>query len=254
MAGGKLEGKVAIVTGAGGGIGRAISARLAGEGAAVVAADLNGANAEATAQRITQDGGRAIGCVCDVSKSGDARATVELAKQRFGALHVLVNNAAVWIPDGTVADIAEDDWNRTFSVNLNGAFLMSKYAVPAMAASGGGSIIHIASQLGSVGKAGRTWYCAAKGALIQLAKAMAIDHAGQNIRVNSLSPGPIGTDRIMRRYADVGGAQKALGDDTILKRLGQPEEIAAAALFLASAESSFVTGSDLLVDGGFTAI
>ena len=132
------------------------------------------------------------------------------------------------------------------------AFLLSKHAIPLMAAGGGGSIILIASQLGRVARPGRPWYCAAKGGLIQLAKAMALDHAGENIRVNSLSPGPVETDRYMRNFPDRDAARRS--HHTLTGRLGNPDEIATGAVFLASEESSFMTGSDLLIDGGYTAV
>lgn len=251
--GGRLTGKVAVVTGAAGGIGRAIAERFAGEGAAVVVADLNGDGAQETANRIAQAGGRAAARTCDVSKESDAEATVALAVERFGGLHVLVNNAAAFIPDGTVADIASADWERTLAVNVTGPFLMSKYAVQAMRRCGGGSIIHMGSQLGSTAKAGRSWYCTAKAAVIHLARTMAVDHAAENVRVNSLSPGPVATERIYRRYGGIDEANAASGALTLLNRLGRPEEIAEAALFLASDESSFMTGSDMLVDGGYNA-
>ena len=251
---GRLAGKTAIVTGGANGIGQAIVRRFAAEGAAVVVADLDLARAEETAREVETAGGRAAAAACDVSRAADAEACVALALQRFGGLQVLVNDAATFIPDGTVADIAEQDWNRSLAVNLTGAFLMSKYAVPPMAAGGGGSIVHVASQLGQVGKAGRSWYGCAKAALIQLAKVMAIDHAGQNIRVNSLSPGPIATERIFRRYGTKQDAIDRLATLTLFGRLGRPEEIADAALFLASDESSYMTGADLLVDGGYNAV
>jgi len=140
-----------------------------------------------------------------------------------------------------------------FAVNVGGAFLMSKWAIPHMGRAGGGSIIHIASQLGTVGTPGRVAYCATKGALITMAKAMAADHAAQGIRVNTLSPGAVETERMLR-FGSMEKAREALGPKHLLNRLGQPEEIAAAALFLALDASSFMTGSDLRVDGGYNAI
>ena len=139
-------------------------------------------------------------------------------------------------------------------MNLTGSFLLSRAVLPSMIAGGGGSIIFIASQLGRVGSAGRAAYCATKGALIQLAKVMAIDHAAQNIRVNTLSPGGVETQRTLNRYGSFAAARQTLGAKHLLGRLGRPDEIAGAAVFLASDAASFVTGSDLLVDGGYTAI
>jgi NAD(P)-dependent dehydrogenase (short-subunit alcohol dehydrogenase family) len=146
------------------------------------------------------------------------------------------------------------DWQRVLDINLTGAFLLSRAVLPHMIAGGGGSIIFIASQLGRVGSAGRAAYCATKGALIQLAKVMAIDHAAQNIRVNALSPGAVETERTLKRYGSFAAAREQIGGKHLTGRLGRPDEIAGAAVFLASDAASFVTGSDLLVDGGYTAI
>ena len=250
MTNGRLAGKTALITGAAGGIGTAMARRFVAEGARVVCADVDLAGAERLAAEL---GAAGAACRCDVAQDEDAREAVALAVSRFGGLQVLVNNAAAFLPDGTVADIAPDDWQRALAVNLTGAYLMCRHAVPVMAAGGGGSIIHVASQFGSVGRAGRAWYCAAKAGLIGLAKAMALDHAAAGIRVNSLSPGPVLTDRILRRYGGEEGAFEAIGRFTALGRSGRPPEIAEAALFLASAESSFMTGADLLVDGGYAA-
>ncbi len=243
---GRLEGKAAIVTGAAGGIGFAIAEAFRREGAGVIAADI-AADIDRRAP---------AGCVamrCDVSRAADAEAAAALARERFGGLHVLVNNAAAFAPYGTVVEIEESDWTRTLAVNLTGPFLMSKYAVALIAASGGGSIVHIASQLGRVGKPGHCWYGAAKAGLIQLARVMAIDHAGQGVRVNSLSPGPISTPRIHAKHGGREAAERENGALTPMDRIGRAEEIAQAAVFLASDESSYMTGADLVVDGGYTA-
>jgi NAD(P)-dependent dehydrogenase (short-subunit alcohol dehydrogenase family) len=156
-------------------------------------------------------------------------------------------------PDATVVECDLATWNRVVAVNLGGAFLMSKFAIPHIARSGGGSVIHIASQLGSVGAPRRVAYCATKGALIQLARAMAMDHAAQGVRVNTLSPGAVETERLVYRFGSIEKAREVSGPRHLLGRLGQPEEIAAAAVFLASDAASFMTGADLLVDGGYTA-
>ncbi|MFT5174048.1 MAG: NAD(P)-dependent dehydrogenase (short-subunit alcohol dehydrogenase family) [Gammaproteobacteria bacterium] len=247
-----LQGKTAIVTGAASGIGRSIALAFANEGANVICADVDLRGCDETVD-LAQADSRVLSVCCDVSSAAAAEASVALAQQHFGALHVLVNNAAAFVPYATVVELDEADWSRSLSVNLTGPFLMSKFAVPLIAASGGGSIIHMASQLGQVGKPGHCWYGAAKAALIQLAKIMALDHAAQNIRVNTLSPGPVGTARIHQKY---GGKEQAerVGDELyLMRRLGRPEEIASAAVFLASDASSYMTGADLLIDGGYTA-
>ena len=179
---------------------------------------------------------------------------VQAATAAFGAVSVLVNAAATDDPNGSVLEILPAVWDQVFAVNVTGAYLMSRAVLPSMIASGGGSIIHIASQLGRVGAPRRAAYCATKGAVIQLAKAMAVDHAADNIRVNALSPGAIETRRLILRYGDMDEARREAAPKHILNRLGQPEEIAEAALFLASDAASFMTGADLLVDGGYTAI
>ncbi|HZS68472.1 MAG TPA: glucose 1-dehydrogenase [Burkholderiales bacterium] len=237
-----LQGKCAIVTGAAGGIGSAIVAAFREAGAKVAGVDLD-------ERRIKAD----LALAADVASESETRQAVERAVQAFGALHVLVNTAATRDPSATVTDLDLAAWNRVFAVNVGGAYLMSRWAIPHMVRSGGGSIIHIASQLGTVGTPGRVVYCATKGALITMAKAMAVDHAAQKIRVNTLSPGAVETERMLR-FGSMEKAREALGPKHLLNRLGQPEEIAAAALFLASDAASFMTGANLLVDGGYNAI
>jgi NAD(P)-dependent dehydrogenase (short-subunit alcohol dehydrogenase family) len=239
-----LQGKAAIVTGAAGGIGSAIARAFAEAGAKVAAVDLD-------IKRISHE--KWLGIACDVSSESETRNAVEQASKAFGGLHVLVNGAAMKDPSATVVELDLAAWNRVFAVNVAGAYLMSRWAVPHLARAGGGSIIHIASQLGTVGTPGRVAYCSTKGALITMAKAMAADHAAQKIRVNTLSPGAVETERMLR-FGSMEKAREILGPKHLLNRLGQPEEIAAAALFLASDASSFMTGADLRVDGGYNAI
>jgi NAD(P)-dependent dehydrogenase (short-subunit alcohol dehydrogenase family) len=249
-----LTGRVALVAGAGGGIGQAISLAFAEAGAAVACCDIDLRSAEETARLVQDAGGRATAQPCDVAVEAESGATVAAAYETFGRLDILVSGAAPYDPSGTVLETSLADWERVLAVNLTGSFLLSRAALPHMIAGGGGSIIFIASQLGRVGSGGRAAYCATKGALIQLAKVMAIDHAQQNIRVNTLSPGAVETQRTLHRYGSFEAARERLGSKHLLGRLGRPQEIAAAAVFLASDAASFVTGSDLLVDGGYTAI
>lgn len=248
----RLHGKVAIVTGAGGGIGSAICRQFAAEGAAVLGVDIDAGALDRMAAAVRTADGRASTLTADVADEATAQAAVARARSEFGRLDVLVSNAVYDLPLAPVTGIALADWRRTMAVNLDSAFLLCKHAIPAMESGGGGSIILVASQLGSVARPGRPWYCAAKGALIQLAKAMALDHADQHIRVNSLSPGPVETGRYLRNFDTLEAARAS--HHTLLGRLGAPDEIAAGAVFLASDESAFMTGADLLIDGGYTAV
>ena len=249
-----LTDKNAVVTGAGSGIGRAIALAFARAGANVACVDLDPGAAQATCDTIAKTGRRALALACDVGHEAELTATAEKILAAFPAVHVLVNGAAGHDPNGTVLDLSLADWNRVMAVNVGGAFLMSRALLPAMIAAGGGSIIHIASQLGSVAAERRAVYCTSKGALIQLARAMAADHAAANVRVNTLSPGAVETDRLVRRFGDMETARRIAGPKHLLRRLGQPDEIATAAVFLASDASRFMTGADLLVDGGYNAV
>jgi NAD(P)-dependent dehydrogenase (short-subunit alcohol dehydrogenase family) len=248
-----LQGKNAVVTGAGTGIGRAIARAFAEAGAQVACIDLNEKTAGETASLVRDRGKPGIAVRCDVSSQDDVTAAATSVLAAFPAIHVLVNGAAGHDPNGTVLELSLTDWNRVMAVNVGGAFLVSRAFLPAMIAAGGGSIIHVASQMGSVAAPRRAVYCTSKGALIQLAKAMATDHAAQNIRVNTLSPGAVETERLVRRFGDMETARRIAGPKHLLGRLGQPDEIAAAAVFLASDASRFMTGADLLVDGGYNA-
>jgi NAD(P)-dependent dehydrogenase (short-subunit alcohol dehydrogenase family) len=239
-----LEGKAAIVTGAAGGIGGAIAKAFKEAGAQVACVDLS----------VDKIGRDYLPIRCDVSSEPETKAAVGTIAKTFGGIHVLVNAAAMRDPTATVTDLDLAAWNKVFAVNVGGAYLMSRWAIPHMVKAGGGSIIHIASQLGTVGTAGRVAYCSTKGALITMAKAMAVDHAPQKIRVNTLSPGAVETERMPLRFGTMKKARQVMGPKHLLGRLGMPDEIAAAALFLASDASSFMTGSNLLVDGGYNAV
>jgi NAD(P)-dependent dehydrogenase (short-subunit alcohol dehydrogenase family) len=248
----RLQGKVAIVTGAGGGIGAAIARAFAREGAAVVCVDLNEDAVGRTIADIVTAGGSAVAIAADVAEEATAEAAVARALADHGRLDLLVSNAVTDITLGPVTGISLADWRRSMAVNLDSAFLFAKHSIPAIAAAGGGSIILLGSELARVAKKGRPWYCAQKAALVNLAKAMAVDHAHQNIRVNSLSPGPTETPRYLRKHPSTEAARAT--SETLFDRLGDPDEIAAGAVFLASDESRFMTGADLLIDGGRTAL
>ena len=247
-----LNGRNAVVSGAGSGIGRAIALAFAAAGANVACLDLDGDAAAATAAEAAKSG-RATAVACDVAREADVAAAAEKVLSEFNAVHILVSGAAGHDPTATVLELTLAQWNAVFGVNVAGAFLLSRAFLPSMIAAGGGSVILIASQHGSVAAPGRAVYCASKGALIQLAKTMAADHAAQNVRVNTLSPGAVETIRMVRRFGDMETARRISGPKHLIGRLGQPHEIAAAAVFLASDAASFMTGADLLVDGGYNA-
>ena len=250
----RLDGKPAIVVGAALGIGQAIALAFAAAGAKVACLDIDEAAASETAARIKSAGGKAMAHRCDVTSESSITDAVKAAIAAHGAPRVLVNGAAMREPTGTIVELEPVDWNRAIAINLSGAYLMSRTVIPHMVKAGGGSIIHIASQMGRVGAAGRGVYCATKGALIQLAKVMAVDHARDSIRVNTLSPGAVETERVSFRYGSMADARAHSVPKHPIGRLGQAEEIGRAALYLASDASSFMTGSDLLIDGGYTAV
>ena len=251
---GRIEGKAVLVTGAGGGIGQAIARRFAAEGAAVMCTDLDAAAAERSANLITASGGRAQAMRCDVAQAGEVRAAIDAAARTFGKLDTLVCTAATDDPVGNAVELDEADWDRALAVNVTGVFLACKYAIPRIIASGGGSIVIVASQLGQVVTPRRPAYVTSKAALIQLARALAVDHAKDRVRVNTVSPGAIETNRLLRRYGTFEAVRAALAPLHPIGRLGRPEEIANGALFLASDEASFMTGADLVIDGGYTCV
>lgn len=248
---GVLAGKVTIITGAASGIGRASALLFAREGASVVLLDVSSAGAE-VATEAGGAGGRALFIQSDVTRAADCRAAVERAVREFGALNILFNNAGI-IRRASVVELSEEDWDRVMDVNVKAMFLLSKFAVPEIARSGGGSIIHMGS--GWALKAGprAAAYCASKGAVLQLTRAMAIDHGPQNIRVNCLCPGDTDTPMLREEARQLGEPPAEFLADAAarpLRRVGTPEEIARAALYLASDASAFVTGTAFVVDGG----
>ncbi|MFT5438540.1 MAG: NAD(P)-dependent dehydrogenase (short-subunit alcohol dehydrogenase family) [Alphaproteobacteria bacterium] len=247
----KLSGRVALVTGGGGAIGGASSRLLAAEGASVLVADTNIDAAEAVSAEIRKKGGTAAPFQVDVSDPEQGRAAVEAAVEAFGGLSILVNVAAAMTPDAPVDELPLEEWNRAFAVNLTGPFLMAKFAIPHMRSGGGGAIVNMASQLGTIGVPNRSAYCTTKAGLIHLTTILAAEVAKDNIRVNSISPGVIETPRTRRRFDTKEEFDAARGYLHMLGRVGQPEEVAKAVLFLASDDSSFTTATDLLVDGGY---
>jgi NAD(P)-dependent dehydrogenase (short-subunit alcohol dehydrogenase family) len=250
---GRLTKRVALVTGGGGEIGGAICRRFAAEGAEVAVADLDPAKSEAVARAITESGGRAQGFKVDVTDEASAKAAIERTIAGFGRLTTLVNVAATVTPDGTVETLSLDDWNKALAVNLTGAFVMCKFGVPELRRAGGGSIINIASQLGHLGVSLRSPYCTTKAALIHFTRILAMDHAADKIRANTISPGFILTERSSRRSGGKDKARAIAGPRHLLNRPGEPEEIAAGAAYLASDDAAFVTATDLLIDGGYIA-
>ena len=249
----ELKGKVAIVTGASSGIGRAAVELFAGEGAAVIAADVN----DVVGQRLA-DAPAKKDCSCafvhvDVSEELDVEGMVHFALGHFGRLDVLFNNAGIEGEQAPTADATIDNWERVIAVNLKSVFLGMKYAIPAMLQHGGGAIVNNASVAGLVGFPGIPAYCASKGGVVQLTRTAALEYATQGIRVNCLCPGVIETPMIERFTHDNPEALAQLTQTEPVGRLGRPEEVAQLALFLASDRSSFMTGAVIPVDGGFVA-
>ena len=247
----RLEDRIAIVTGGGSGIGLATVERFVSEGAAVVVADMAGHKAERVAQAIVEDGGRAIALRADVTVDDDVEAMVYAAVSRFGRLDILFNNAGT-IRIGTAVRLSREDWDLVMATNVTSVFLGAKYGVPAMADSGGGSIINTASVSGLSGDRSNVAYNTSKAAVINLTRCLALDHAGQGIRVNAICPGIIATPPVRKLFSGEAGSARAARAHP-LGRLGEPDEIAKAAVFLASDDSSFVTGEALVVDGGMMA-
>jgi NAD(P)-dependent dehydrogenase (short-subunit alcohol dehydrogenase family) len=253
---GKLDGKVAIITGGNSGIGLATALLFAGEGARLVLAARDSGRGRQAVEQVTAAGGEALFIPFDVRRPDDCRQVVEQTMTAYYRLDILFNNAGMIYVDKTVIDTSEEEWDTIIDVNLKGTFLMSKFAIPHMAAGGGGAIVNNASVIGLVGGGGVAAYCAAKGAVVLLTRAMALDHAAQQIRVNCVCPGSVDTPMLRKEMEDLGGIEimePAFAARHPMNRISSPEEVAKAVLYLASEDSSFVTGTALAVDGGRSA-
>ncbi|HEY3769458.1 MAG TPA: SDR family oxidoreductase [Candidatus Angelobacter sp.] len=244
----RLNEKVAIITGGGSGIGKAIAVAFVREGAWAVIAGRDSNKLAHTAEEI---GANCVAVATDVSKAADVQRLVNTAMEKFKSIDVLVNNAAVLLP-GTAESLSEEDFDQTFNVNVRGVWLLSRAVLPRMRASGGGSIINIGSVLSLVGARSRVAYSASKGAVLAMTKAMALDHAAENIRVNCILPGIVETELVAKFNTDENVRRQRLALHPA-GRFGRPEDIASAAVHLASDESNWTTGSALTVDGGYSA-
>jgi len=249
----RLENKVALITGAGSGIGKESAILFAAEGAKVVVVDLNEEAGTAVVSSIKASGGEAVFQKADVSKSADARDMVQAAEDNFGALHVIFNNAGIsHARDDDAVTTEEDVWDLTFAINVKGVFFGCKYAIPAILRAGGGSIINTASFVALLGAATpQLAYTSSKGAVLSMTRELAAIHARQGIRVNALCPGPLRTELLMK-YLDTEEKRQRRLVHIPMGRFGEALEIAKAALWLASDDSSFTTGATFLVDGGIT--
>jgi meso-butanediol dehydrogenase/(S,S)-butanediol dehydrogenase/diacetyl reductase len=244
----RLTGKVAIITGGGSGIGKAIARAFVREGAKVVIA---GRDTRKLDRAVAEIVGECLAVSADVSSTNDVQKLVSAAMETFKRIDILVNNAAMLLP-GTAESISEEDFDQTFNINVRGLWLLSRAVLPHMRATGGGSIINVGSVLSLLGARNRVAYSASKGAVMAMTKAMALDHAAENIRVNCIAPGIVATEMVEKFNTDE-AARRQREAMHPMGRFGQPEEIANAAVFLASDESGWTTGSVITVDGGYSA-
>jgi NAD(P)-dependent dehydrogenase (short-subunit alcohol dehydrogenase family) len=253
---GQLQGKVAVVTGGGSGIGYATAQLFSAEGAQVVLADLNSAAADEAAGRITRDGGTAFAISCDISCEAQVRDLITASVERFGRIDLLVNSAARFLMKGGL-EAGEKDWHDIFATNVTGTALCSRFAAEQMKRTGGGAIVILASICGMRADPGYATYSSSKAAVLMLTRSLAIDFGGWNIRVNSVSPGSVNTPAMKRELERTHTSQEEFEAETFrkqcLRRLLQPDDIARCVLFLASDDASGVTGANLVVDAGFCA-
>jgi NAD(P)-dependent dehydrogenase (short-subunit alcohol dehydrogenase family) len=248
-----FRGKVAFVTGAGSGIGRAAAVAFARAGASVVVADVSGRGSQETAQSIEEFGGRALAIECDVTRTEHVTAALDKAVEEFGHLDFAFNNAGAEQPVTPAADLTEQEWDRIAGVNLRGVFLCMKYEIPLMLRNGGGVIVNTSSGAGVKGFKGQAAYAAAKHGVIGLTKSAALDYASQNIRVNAVCPGIIETSMMDRFTGGTSeGRQRVIAQEPV-GRMGKPDEIAAAVVWLCSDPAAFVIGHAMVIDGGQTA-
>jgi NAD(P)-dependent dehydrogenase (short-subunit alcohol dehydrogenase family) len=254
MGEGRLAGRVALVTGAASGIGREAARLFAAEGARVVLADLDDGAGEAAADAIRRESGEALFARCDVARSDDVRAAVEAAERRFGALHVLFNNAGIFPErDGSPVDTPDEVFDQVMAVNVKGVFYGCKHGIPALLRAGGGSIINTASFVAVMGAAtSQVAYTASKGAVLAMTREIAVEYARRGIRANALCPGPVNTPLLAELLREPAARARRMVH-VPMGRLAEAAEVARAALFLASDESSYVNGATFLVDGGITA-
>lgn len=251
----KLNGKVAVITGAASGIGRATAELFVAEGASVSLWDINFAALEELADHLNAKGGSVQALDVDVTNAQRVKQAAEETMQKFGRIDVLFNNAG-WIARGSVLETSEEDFDRVMNINVKGVFLGSKYVIPYIRQSGGGAIVNTGSGSSVIATKNTAGYCASKGAVLQLTKQMALDYAEDGIRVNAVAPGVVDTPQmraVWSREPDPDGIRKAVAARHPMQRLAVPEEVAKAVLFLASDDASFTTGTALMVDGGYTA-
>lgn len=251
----RLTGKVALITGGGTGIGRAIALAFAREGAKVAVAGRRKEKLDETLHELEKQGDEGLAIVCDVSQAKDAERAVRETAKKFGAMNVLVNNAGV-LHAATIEGTSEEQWDTLLTINLKGPFLMCKAALPEFRKAGGGTIVSVGSVLGLIGMKDRAAYCASKGGVTLLTKAIALDHAHENVRANCICPSIVETELVKGLFSGSDGGKamrKARIDQIPLGRMGRPEDVAGMAVFLASEESSWLTGAAVPLDGGLSA-